>query len=98
VASEEPRTLLERACQAAFEAMEETLAEEGAILKWAFVSVNVSGQPSGEPNATTALEGENLPEDLDERSRMVVSTLVGHAIEVGKQIGVRIAVVSVGRG
>jgi hypothetical protein len=96
-ASEEPRNLLERACAAAFEALEETLAEEGATLQFGFISINASGQPGGEPDAATALEGEELPEDLADRARMVLATLVGHAVHVGRQIGVRVQMIPVGR-
>jgi hypothetical protein len=98
VAHEEPRTLLDRAAQAAMEAARETLAREGATLDQLFITLNASGQPGGEPNATSAADGEALPEDFGERSQMILAFLVGHAVEVGKQIGVTVLVAPIGHG
>jgi hypothetical protein len=98
VAHEEPRTLLDRAAQAAMEAARETLAEEGATLDQLFITLNASGQPGGEPNAASAADGDSLPEDLRERSTMIFSFLVGHAVEVGKQIGIKVLVAPIGHG
>lgn len=95
---EEPSNLVTRACAAAFEAVQKTLAEEGATLDVAFISLNASGQPGGEPDSATAMEGNELHPDLAVRSKEVVAFLVSAASEVGKQVGIRIMVIPAGRG
>jgi hypothetical protein len=98
VASEDPRNLVERALTAGIEAVEETLAEEGTTLDHLFITINVTGQPGGEANAASSASGEKLPEDLVERSSAVLAFLIGHAVEVGKQLGVNIHVAPIGQG
>jgi hypothetical protein len=80
------------------EAARETLAEEGATLDQLFITMNASGQPGGEPNATAAADGDALPEDMTERAQMILGFLVSHAVHVGEQLGMKIYVAPIGRG
>lgn len=98
MASEEPRTLLDLACQVGIDAVEEYLATEGVTVEQLFITLNVRGQPGGEPNAAASAAGDALPEDLHERAQMILGFLVGHAVHVGRQIGINVFVAPVGRG
>lgn len=88
---DEPINTVERACQAAFDAVDQTLAESGAKVVTLYVALHAEGVPKGELDAVGAAHGE-LPDDPRERSRDVVAFLVSEAVQVGQQIGIDVKI------
>jgi hypothetical protein len=91
--SEGPRNLVERAAEAAMEAVDAVLGEAGARTGTLFLALRALDVPAGEHDAVSAGHGEMLPEDLAERVRDIVAFLVSQAVSAGRQIGVDVKVV-----
>jgi hypothetical protein len=82
----EPRTVVERAADAALRAVEESLEAEGAKALKVFVAVYADDVPADELECTTAGAGYDDARDL-------IAELLGHASAAAKQIGFTLHVV-----
>lgn len=91
--SAEPRNLVEYAIAEAMETVERVLAEEGATLEVASLSVKAEGVPEGQPNAGTAVSGESLSDDLEERAKEGLVFLLASVRQAAHAIGLDVQIV-----
>src|SRR6185369_13152776 len=77
----EPRNLVERAGDAALEAVDATLAAGGAELDHVLVILHATGVPAGEQDVCECGSGFENPRDL-------LAELLTYAIQVGRELGV----------
>ena len=91
--SGEPDCLVERAAQAGLRAAEEVLEKHGASLEIAFLTLHVSGQPDGEPSATSSGGGNQVDEDIKKSAHQLLGLLLESAAEVAHTLGVYLQLV-----
>lgn len=82
----EPRNLVERAGDAALEAVEATLAAAGAELDHVLVLVHATGVPDGEVDVCECGSGFAEPRDL-------LAELLVYATQVGRELGLDVRLV-----
>lgn len=90
---EEPDNLVERATQAAMDAVGAVLGEAGASVGTLYIALHAHDTPSDEEDAVAAASGKDLPEDFDLRKRDVLAFLVSEAAQVGREIGLDVRIV-----
>jgi hypothetical protein len=84
-----PKSLIERAANAAMDAAEKTLTDEGYELDKLYVALNANGA-EGERDACAAIRGTD-------DAREILAFLMSEAISVGKRLGVEIQVMPMDR-
>ena len=85
-AASEPRNSIERAADAALEAMRAELAP--AEIERAFILLHAKGLPQGERDAVTA--GTGIEDSTD-----LLAFVVSHLIQAGREVGLTVMVVPI---